>query len=157
MVIGIISDTHGRIKEKAFNALKGSDIIVHAGDIGGQEILDTLKDIAPVYAVRGNIDRDNWAWDLPMTQVVEAGGKLIYVIHNINMMDLDAKAAGIDVVIYGHSHKPKKEEKNGILYFNPGSAGPKRFNLPICLGRMEIKDGNIDTEWIDLEDRSNAP
>lgn len=153
MVIGVISDTHGRMTEKALELLKGSDIIVHAGDIGRQDILDALKEIAPVYAVRGNNDRDAWARSLPLTQAVGAGGKLIYVIHDISMMDLDAKAAGIDVVIYRHSHNPKKEEKNGILYFNPGSAGPKRFNLPVCLGRIEIKYGSIDAGWIDLGDK----
>lgn len=152
MIIGVISDTHGRLKEKALEVLKGSDIIVHAGDIGRPEILDALKEIAPVYAVRGNIDRDGWARSLPLTQAIEVENKFIYVIHDINMMDLDSRAAGIDVVIYGHSHNPKKEEKNGILYFNPGSAGPKRFNLPICIGRIEIKDGSIDAGWIDLED-----
>jgi len=153
MTIGVISDTHGKIKEKAFEALKGSNIVVHAGDIGNKDILDNLEDIAPVYAVRGNIDRDSWGKSLPLTQMIEVEGKLIYVIHDINMMDLDAKAAGIDIVIYGHSHNPKKEERKGILYFNPGSAGPKRFNLPICLGRIGIKDGIIEADWIDLEDK----
>lgn len=149
-VIGVISDTHGMLREKALEALKGSDIIVHAGDIGSLQVLDALRDIAPVYAVRGNTDRATWARGLPLTQAVEVGGKLIYAIHDISMMDLDPKAAGIDIVIYGHSHNPTKEVRKGILYFNPGSAGPKRFSLPICLGRIEIKDGNIDAGWIDL-------
>ncbi len=151
--IGVISDTHGRIREKALEALKGSDIIVHAGDIGSMEVLNALKEIAPVYAVRGNNDWAGWARNIPLTQMVKAEGKLIYVIHNISMMNLDVRAAGIDVVIYGHSHNPGKEVRNGVLYFNPGSAGPKRFSLPVCLGRIEVKDSKINTYWIDLEDK----
>jgi len=153
MIIGVISDTHGRMREKALELLEGSDVIVHAGDIGRPEILDALNRIAPIYAVRGNNDKDDWARSLPLTQAVEVGDKLIYVVHDISMMDLVAEAAGIDIVIYGHSHKPKKEEKNGVLYFNPGSAGPKRFNLPVCLGKIEIKDGSMDADWVDLEER----
>lgn len=153
MVIGVISDTHGRMNEKALTALKGSEMIIHAGDIGSPEILDALKNIAPVYAVKGNTDKGSWASSLPLTQVVEAEEKLIYVIHDISMMDLEPKAAGIDIVIFGHSHSPKKEERNGVLYFNPGSAGPKRFNLLICLGRIEIKDGAVNADWVDLSDK----
>lgn len=153
MVIGVISDTHGRMNEKALTALKGSEMIIHAGDIGSPEILDALKNIAPVYAVKGNTDKGSWASSLPLTQVVEAEEKLIYVIHDISMMDLEPKAAGIDIVIFGHSHSPKKEERNGVLYFNPGSAGPKRFNLPICLGRIESKDGAVNADWVDLSDK----
>ncbi|NLU52048.1 MAG: metallophosphoesterase family protein [Clostridiaceae bacterium] len=153
MIIGVISDTHGRMRENALNELKGSDIIIHAGDIGSLEVLDALKNIAPVYAVKGNTDKGSWAGSLPLTQVVEAEGKFIYVIHDIGTMDLEPKAAGIDIVVYGHSHSPKKEERNGVLYFNPGSAGPKRFNLPICLGRIEIKDDSINAELVDLSDK----
>lgn len=151
MIIGVISDTHGRITKQALEALKGSELIIHAGDVGGPEILETLEEIAPVYAVRGNTDMDRWAQALPMTQVVEAGGMSFYVLHNIATLNIDPKAAGFDAVIYGHSHIPKEDRRGGILYFNPGSAGPKRFRLPICLGRMEIENGKIDTEWIDLE------
>ena len=153
MIIGVISDTHGRMRENALNELKGSDIIIHAGDIGSLEVLDALKNIAPVYAVKGNTDKGSWSGSLPLTQVVEAEGKFIYVIHDIGTMDLEPKAAGIDIVVYGHSHSPKKEERNGVLYFNPGSAGPKRFNLPICLGRIEIKDDSINAELVDLSDK----
>lgn len=152
MIIGVISDTHGRMNAKALKALEGCHIIIHAGDIGTQDILNDLRTIAPVYAVRGNIDKAAWALSLPVTEVVEVEGKLIYVIHNMDMLDLEPKAAGIDVVVYGHSHHPKKEERNGVLYFNPGSAGPKRFKLPICLGRITIEKDSIHTDWVDLED-----
>lgn len=153
MIIGVISDTHGRITKKALEALKGSELIIHAGDVGNPEILETLGQIAPVYAVRGNTDTDRWAQALPMTQVVEVSGMTFYVLHNIAMLDIDPKTAGFDAVIYGHSHIPKEERQGGVLYFNPGSAGPKRFQLPICLGRMRIKDGQIDVEWSHLERR----
>ncbi len=150
MIIGVISDTHGRMHDKAIRALKDSDIIIHAGDIGSSQILEELRKIAPVYAVKGNNDRDRWAWELPLTQAVEAGGRLIYVIHQLDMLDLDVRAAGIDIVIYGHSHVPGKEERNGVLYFNPGSAGPRRFSLPVCAGKIEIDDDGLKAFWIDL-------
>ena len=153
MIIGIILDTHVKITKKALEALRGSELIIHAGDVGGSEVLDALQEIAPVYAVRGNTDRERWAQKLPMTHVVEVGDMLFYVIHDIDMLDLEPKSAGFDAVIYGHSHVPKEERRDGVLYFNPGSAGPKRFRLPICLGRMEIGKGKIDVEWIDIEKR----
>jgi putative phosphoesterase len=153
MIIGVISDTHGRLTNSALEALRGSELIIHAGDIGRPEILEELEKVAPVYAVRGNTDTGRWAQALPMTQVVEAGGMTFYVLHNLGMLDLDLKAGGFDVVVYGHSHVPKEETREGVLYFNPGSAGPKRFKLPICLGRMIIEEGKINVEWIDLERR----
>lgn len=151
MVIGVISDTHGKMHENALKALKGSQLIIHAGDIGSFSILEALQAIAPVHAVRGNVDKESWALRLPLTEALEVEGKLLYVIHNIDMLDLEPGAAGIDMVIYGHSHSPKKEERRGVLYFNPGSAGPRRFKLPICLGRIEIKNGIITSGWVDLE------
>lgn len=151
MIIGVISDTHGRITNHALKALQGSDLIIHAGDIGNLGVLDALNKIAPVYGVRGNTDRGAWAQTLPMTQMVEAGDKLIYVIHNIAMLDIDPKVAGVDVIIYGHSHIPKKDYKGGIIYFNPGSAGPKRFTLPISLGRIRLEEKGLEFQWVDLE------
>jgi putative phosphoesterase len=151
MIIGVISDTHGRITNRALKALQGSDLIIHAGDIGNLGVLDALNKIAPVYGVRGNTDRGAWAQTLPMTQMVEAGDKLIYVIHNIAMLDIDPKVAGVDVIIYGHSHIPKKDYKGGIIYFNPGSAGPKRFTLPISLGRIRLEEKGLEFQWVDLE------
>jgi putative phosphoesterase len=126
-------------------------LIIHAGDIGNLGVLDALNKIAPVYGVRGNTDRGAWAQTLPMTQMVEAGDKLIYVIHNIAMLDIDPKVAGVDVIIYGHSHIPKKDYKGGIIYFNPGSAGPKRFTLPISLGRIRLEEKGLEFQWVDLE------
>lgn len=151
MIIGIISDTHGRLTKQALEALKGSELIIHAGDVGDPEILKILEKIAPVYAVRGNTDIDRWGQTLPMTQAVEAGGMSFYILHNIATLNIDPNAAGFDAVIYGHSHMPKEERRGGVLYFNPGSAGPKRFQLPICLGRMEIIGKQINVEWISLE------
>ncbi len=151
MIVGVISDTHGVISKQALEALKGSQLIIHAGDVGDPRVIERLEQIAPVYAVRGNTDRGRWAQGLPMTQVVEVQDMYFFVIHDISMLDLDPKAAGFSAIIYGHSHVPKEEWKDGVLYFNPGSAGPKRFRLPICLGRMEITNGNIDVEIIDLE------
>lgn len=151
MVIGVISDTHGKMHANALKALEGSELIIHAGDIGSPQILEALQAIAPVHAVRGNVDKDSWAMTLPLTEALEVEGKLLYLIHNIDMLDLEPKAAGIDMVIYGHSHSPRKEERKSVLYFNPGSAGPRRFKLPICLGRIEIKNGIITSGWVDLE------
>ncbi|NLI60095.1 MAG: metallophosphoesterase family protein [Clostridiales bacterium] len=151
MIIGVISDTHGRISKKALEALKGSKLIIHAGDVGGTKVLEALEEIAPVYAVRGNTDLGRWAQALPKTQVVELGDMSFYVLHNLEMLSIDPKSAGFDGVIYGHTHIPKEERQDGVLYFNPGSAGPKRFRLPICLGRILVKNGEIDVEWIDLE------
>ncbi len=151
MIIGVISDTHGKITKNALEALKGSELIIHAGDVGDPKVLATLEDMAPVYGVRGNMDMGRWAQVLPMSQVIDVGEMSIYVLHNIEMLDIDPKAAGFNAVIYGHSHIPKEERRDGVLYFNPGSAGPKRFRLPICLGILRIEDGYIDTEWIYLE------
>lgn len=150
MIIGVISDTHGVVSKQAIEALQGSQLIIHAGDVGDPKVLETLEKIAPVYAVRGNTDRGRWAQGLPMTQVVEIGDMDFFVIHDISMLNLDPKAAGFKAVIYGHSHAPKKEWREGVLYFNPGSAGPRRFHLPICLGRIKITNGDLDVELVDL-------
>lgn len=151
MVIGVISDTHGRISKQALEALNGSHAIIHAGDVGSPEVIKSLEEIAPVYPVRGNTDRGMWAENLPMFQLVQLEDKLFYVLHDIGMLNVDPKIMGIDAVIYGHSHVPKEETRRDVLYFNPGSAGPKRFKLPICLGRIKIADGELAVEWIDLE------
>lgn len=151
MIIGVISDTHGKLTEQAVEALKGSDVIFHAGDVGGLEIIQALEKIAPVYPVRGNTDRGIWAQRLPMTQMVEFESKVFYVRHDIEDLNVDLKAAGVEVVIYGHSHMPKEKKHGGILYFNPGSAGPKRFRLPVCLGKIKIVDGELITEWVELD------
>jgi putative phosphoesterase len=132
--------------------LRGSERIIHAGDVGAPEILDELGSIAPVTAIRGNIDKGAWTRKLPETEVVELGGVSIYVLHDLSQLDLNPEAAGFKVVVYGHSHVPKQEIRNGVLYFNPGSAGPKRFKLPICVGRLSVEAGDVRGEIIRIPD-----
>lgn len=150
MIVGVISDTHGLLRPEALEALRGSEHIIHAGDIGAPEIITELKKIAPVTAIRGNVDVQTWAHEFPETEVVELAGKTIYVIHDVNAIDLNPKAAGFDAVISGHSHKPKQETKEGVLYLNPGSAGPRRFNLPISVGKLEITAGMLHATILSL-------
>jgi putative phosphoesterase len=151
VIIGVISDTHGLLRPEALAALQGSDYIIHAGDIGDPQILDKLVAIAPLTAVRGNVDHGAWTRKIPATNVLEIGEISIYVLHNLQELDLKPEAAKFAVVVYGHSHVPKQEVKNGVLYFNPGSAGPRRFKLPVSVGRMTIEDGRIDSEILLLE------
>ena len=139
MNIGVISDTHGLLRPEAVKALRGSDFIIHAGDIGDPTILDKLAKIAPVTAVRGNVDRDPWAQKIPETNVLEVEGVSIYVLHDLQQLDLKPEAAGFAAVVSGHSHIPKQETKKGVLYFNPGSAGPRRFRLPVSMGRLLVE------------------
>jgi putative phosphoesterase len=153
MLIGVISDTHGLLRQEAVEALRGSEYIIHAGDVGDPKILEKLRAIAPVTAVRGNVDRGAWARALPKTEVLEAGGISIYILHILNELDLKPEAAGFSAVIYGHSHVPKMETRNGVLHFNPGSAGPRRFNLPVTVGRLTIKKGRLQAAIIPLETR----
>jgi putative phosphoesterase len=151
ITLGVISDTHGLLRPEAVEALRGSDRILHAGDIGAPKILETLAKIAPVTAVRGNVDTASWARALPQTEVVEAGGVSIYILHDLGQLDLKPEAAGFRVVVYGHSHQPQMEEKNGVLYFNPGSAGPRRFSLPVSVGRLTIAAGKVQAQLVELE------
>jgi len=150
MRIGIISDTHGLLRPEAVELLQGSEHIIHAGDIGAPEIVGELEKIAPVSAIRGNVDTQAWARRFAETEVVELAGLFLYVIHDANAIDLNPKAAGFAAVISGHSHKPKQEVKNGVLYFNPGSAGPRRFKLPISVGRLTISEGQLIGEILPL-------
>lgn len=138
-VIGVISDTHGLLRPEAVEALRGSAHILHAGDIGGAEILEELRKIAPVTAVRGNVDSSAWARNIGDTEVFEAEGVSIYMLHILEKLDLKPEAAGFKVVVYGHSHVPKCEMKNDVLYFNPGSAGPRRFKLPVTIGKLIVE------------------
>ena len=148
--IGVISDTHGLLRPAAVAALASSDYIIHAGDVGDPAILDRLRAIAPVTAVRGNVDTGALARQLPETNILEVEGSTIYVLHILEMLDLKPEAAGFSAVIYGHSHKPHVETKNGVLYFNPGSAGPRRFDLPVSVGRMRVEGGRITAEIVEL-------
>jgi putative phosphoesterase len=150
VIIGVISDTHGLVRPEAVELLRGSEHIIHAGDIGAPEIIPELEKIAPVTAIRGNVDTQTWAQSFAETEVVELGGLYFYVIHDANAIDLNPKAAGFAAVISGHSHKPKQELKDGVLYFNPGSAGPKRFTLPISVGRLTMDDGHLSGEILQI-------
>jgi putative phosphoesterase len=149
-VIGVISDTHGLLREEAVRALEGSALIVHAGDVGNLEIIHRLSVLAPVIAVRGNIDKGTWASALPMTAVVEADSIAIYVLHDINELDLDPAAAGFRIVVSGHSHKPSRAERSGVLYLNPGSAGPRRFKLPVSVARVDLRHTPWKIDFINL-------
>lgn len=152
LLLGLISDTHSRIRSSALDALRGCDFILHAGDIGSIEVITALKKIAPVHAIHGNIDREPLTKKFPATEVVEFGGLSIYMLHNLQVLDLDPRAAGFAAVIYGHSHKPEYYFKNGVLYFNPGSAGPRRFSLPISVGKIQIRNGEPLPEIVLLEE-----
>jgi len=146
IIVGVISDTHGLLRPEAVGTLRGSDYIIHAGDVGDAEIVKQLNAIAPLTAVRGNVDREPWARKLPETQVLEAGGISIYILHSVADLDLKPEAAGFAAVVSGHSHIPKQEVRNGVLYFNPGSAGPRRFKLPVSVGRLVIQGGKVRGE-----------
>jgi putative phosphoesterase len=135
-------------------ALRGSELIIHAGDVGKPEILEELRRIAPVVAVRGNVDTEPWALALPETAVAEAGAALIYVLHDVHALDLDPAASGFHIVVSGHSHKPGKTERDGVLYVNPGSAGPRRFQLPITVARLNLEEEPLNLEFVELEIRS---
>ena len=150
MRVGIISDTHGLLRPEAERALDGVDAIVHAGDVGRLEVLEKLKQIAPVFAVRGNVDTDDWAKDLPLTRVVELGGVTFYVLHDLHELDLKPEAAGFDFVVRGHSHKPEESVRNGVRYVNPGSAGPKRFRLPVTLATVDLRKRPWKLEMVTL-------
>ncbi len=145
MKIGVISDTHGLLRPQAVSALDGVEHILHAGDIGDLKILDALRKIAPVTAIRGNVDTSRSFHDLRETETVELEGKMFYLIHDVKQLDLKPEAAGIAAVISGHSHQPAIEWKNGVLYFNPGSAGARRFSLPISVGFITIAEGKIES------------
>jgi putative phosphoesterase len=150
--VGVISDTHGLLRPAAATALNGVELIVHAGDIGQRRVLEGLEEIAPVVAIRGNVDRRELVGDHPRTRVVQVDGALLYVIHDLLELDLDPAAAGFQAVIFGHSHKPSIEYRNGILYLNPGAAGPRRFKLPVSLAILEVQETNLDARLITLEE-----
>ena len=151
MIVGVISDTHGLLRPEALAALQGSDLIVHAGDVGAPGILERLRTLAPTWAVRGNVDTQPWATALPATDVVAAGALQLYVLHDLASLDLDPAAAGIAAVISGHSHRPAAEVLDGVLYLNPGSAGPRRFTLPISLARLHVSGTRLRHEIIELQ------
>ena len=149
--LGLISDTHGLLRREAVEALRGSELIVHAGDVGNPKILEELRKLAPVVAVRGNVDTQEWARALPLTAVAEVGAVLLYVLHDVNALDLDPVAAGFRLVVSGHSHKPGKIERDGVLYVNPGSAGPRRFQLPATVARLNLAEEPWYLEFVELK------
>lgn len=150
-VIGIISDTHGLLRPEALTPLMGAERIVHAGDIGSPHVIDKLGTVAPVVAVRGNNDKAPWAEGLPETLLFDVRGHTIHVLHDLAQIDLSPKAAGVSVVISGHSHKPAVEQREGVLFINPGSAGPRRFRLPIAVAKLYVADDSVRAEIIELK------
>jgi putative phosphoesterase len=144
MRIGLISDTHGLLRPEALDFLAGSDHIIHGGDIGNPDILERLAAIAPLTVVRGNNDTAAWAKTIPVTARLEVGGISIFAIHDIKELDIDPRAAGVRVVVSGHSHRPASVERDGVLYVNPGSAGRRRFSLPIAAGELLLEDGQVE-------------
>lgn len=150
LTVGVISDTHGLLRPEAVAALEGSELIVHAGDVGDPEVLGPLRALAPVHAVRGNVDRGPRVGELPLDRVVEAGAHRLYVLHILDELDLDPAAAGFAAVIFGHSHRPHREWRNGVLYLNPGSAGPRRFRLPVTVARLQLSEVGLEAEIVEL-------
>ncbi len=149
-LIGLISDTHGLVRPQALAALSGVDLIIHSGDIGKPEVLESLKTIAPVVAIKGNIDRDRWAASLPETKALKIGDARIYVIHSVNELDFSPASRGHQVVISGHSHKPAVVTRDGVLFVNPGSAGPRRFKLPVAVGKLYVNHLDVRAEIVYL-------
>jgi len=149
--IGLISDTHGLLRVEALDALRGSDVIIHAGDIGGADVLDRLSRIAPVTAVRGNNDKGPWAAALRETETLKIGEVFIYILHDVGHLDVDPSAAGFHAVVSGHSHRPGISERDGVLYVNPGSAGPRRFSLPVSIGHLVVSGTRIRPSLLTLE------
>ena len=149
--LGVISDTHGLLRPQAVTALRGCDLIIHAGDVGNAEVINGLSDIAPTFAIRGNVDKGTWAARLPPTNIVEVGALMFYVLHNIAELDLDPLTAGFTAVVFGHSHQPSIETRDGVLYLNPGAAGPRRFRLPVTLARVTVVGGQMRPEIVELD------
>jgi hypothetical protein len=154
--VGLISDTHGLLRPEAVTFLRGSDFIVHAGDIGDADVLRELRAIAPVTVVRGNNDKGSWAESIAETEVLQVGDVFIYVLHNVAELDLDPVAAGFQVVVSGHTHQPLVEERDGVLYVNPGSSGPRRFKLPIAVAELEVAGHSVRARLVELEVTSAA-
>lgn len=154
--VGLISDTHGLLRDEALRALEGSELIIHAGDVGNPQVLESLGRLAPVIAVRGNVDTGTWASSLPSTAVVEAQATTIYVLHDVHELDIKPSVAGFQVVVSGHSHRPGHSERAGVLYINPGSAGPRRFQLPVTIARLDLGQEPRNVEFIDLLGKAPA-
>jgi putative phosphoesterase len=150
LLVGVISDTHGLLRPQAVDALRGVDLIIHAGDVGDPAVLDPLRALAPTFAVRGNVDQGGWAEQLPARAIVGVRGRSFYVLHIVDELDRDPPAAGFSAVIFGHSHKPSIATRDGVLYLNPGSAGPRRFSLPVSVARVRVSAGELRPEIVTL-------
>jgi putative phosphoesterase len=151
IIVGVISDTHGLMRPQAVAALRGCDLIIHAGDVGNPGVITQLAGIAPIHVVRGNVDKGDWAAELPQTELVEVGERLFFVLHEISQLDLDPAAAGFAAVVFGHSHQPLIETRQGVLFLNPGSAGPRRFNLPVSIARVGVSGARMRPEIVELQ------
>jgi putative phosphoesterase len=151
IVVGVISDTHGLLRREAIAALRGSDLIIHAGDVGNPDVIKELAGMAPTHVVRGNVDTGSWAASLPMTELVDVGERLFYVLHEISQLDLDPADAGFAAVVFGHSHQPMIETREGVLFLNPGSAGPRRFKLPVTVARVGVSEQGMRPQIVDLD------
>jgi len=149
--VGLLSDTHGLLRPEAVKFLRGSDFIVHAGDIGDPAVLETLRALAPVTAVRGNNNRDSWARGIAETEVLQVGEVFIHVLHYLAQLDVDPAAAGFQVVVSGHSHQPRIEERGGVLYVNPGSCGPRRFKLPVAVAELSVSGKSVKAKLVELD------
>jgi uncharacterized protein len=149
-VLGVISDTHGLLRPEALSVLHGSDLIIHAGDVGKLEVVDRLGEVAPTHVVRGNIDKGSWAAALPVTELVEVGEHRFFVLHDISQLDVDPEAAGFAAVVFGHSHRPSIERRGGVLFLNPGSAGPRRFKLPVTVARVKTSGRRMRADIVEL-------
>jgi uncharacterized protein len=156
ILVGVISDTHGLLRPEAVAALTGTDLIIHGGDVGTPDVIDALRNLAPTFVVRGNVDKAQWADALPMTADVEVGELLFHVLHDISELDLDPAAVGYAAVVYGHSHRPSIEMRAGVLFLNPGSAGPRRFNLPVSIARVSVSGQQLRPEIIELKVKSKS-
>jgi putative phosphoesterase len=151
ILVGVISDTHGLLRAEALQALRGSDLILHAGDVGQPEIISKLREIAPVFPVRGNVDTGSWAAKIPLTETVAVGDVVFYLLHDRADLDLDPGAAGFSAVVYGHSHQPLIANRGDVLFLNPGSAGPRRFKLPVTVARVRVSGRELAPEIITLD------
>jgi putative phosphoesterase len=151
IIVGVISDTHGLMRPQALAALQGSDVIIHAGDVGNPDVIKELAGIAPTHVVRGNIDTAGWAADLPETERVDIGGHRFYLLHQISLLDLDPAQLGFAAVVFGHSHQPLVETRQGVLFLNPGSAGPRRFKLPVTVARVGVSGAGLRPEIVELQ------
>jgi putative phosphoesterase len=150
ILVGVISDTHGLLRPEALDALRGADLILHAGDVGKPEVLDEVRRLGPTFVVRGNVDHGDWALRLPVSEIVQVGDLSFYMLHDIGELDLDPPTAGFAAVIFGHSHQPSIDVRDGVLFLNPGSAGPRRFKLPVSVARIRVSGGKLDPQIVTL-------